>query len=939
MKIKTLEIYGYGKWVNQKFELGDQLQLFYGKNEAGKSTLQSFIRSMLFGFPSRRRRVNQQNRYEPKQHETYGGRMLLTETDFGDIWVERTSKALRVTRTDGEELPAKTLDEVLGGLDEKLFDNFYAFSLQNLQELANIGADQLNDYFMSIGTVGSDQFLKIAKQYQKETDDLYRPNGQSRPLNVLLAEYEELAQQVEVLHLQMGAYDELTRRRQEEEEAIARLNQEIKDLEKEIRAQDKLVGLYDIYLKDRAAKRELEQLVFTPLSEQTVREISDALKLNQASEIQIVQLEERIRNLKGELGSLTKLNWARNHAEDRQKWLVETAKAKETQTVIEQLTARIQEQGELMTQLAHQGQFFPEKVEQGPAYDAKLEEGLALQADKLDLLKQEEALKAERKVYLEQRKEQQNYTAIVRQQVVHLEHQRMNEEAQLMQATSLNQYFPGILAFAGGLFLAFYQNMTKGANLLFWLGVLILVVGVLSIAYIFQSNRRRYQAFYNSPVLNKIQDLREKEIQYLEQSKVLGTQINQREEAIEAIEAELKNLASKQSRWLAAMGFYPTADPELILKANPVKQYFAAENQKKDLEAQKDKLTQQLTEWRSLLQPLFERFPLVDDTVRQQIRHVEDVEVSLVRTMERGQVIDDRLDEAAQQMKAQEDAIAERQAMIGQVFKDTHAQDELDFFQKVETNQLIEELTAKRALYAEQMEGYEEALTQVQNKQSLLENFHRLEHQLETLKERLVPHHRERADLEVEIHHLEQDGTYQEKVQALANKETQVRDMVALWGRKRIAMELIYATLRHGLDNPLPEMNRLADELFETLSYGRYTQIKLQKDGIKVRQFSDIYFEPHELSQGTLEQLYVALRIAFIENVRTMVKMPILIDDAFVNFDEYRKASMYQVLGQISERIQVLFFTFDQQAVHFFDGARAVNLDAIQVTQAEEEPA
>ena len=174
MKIKTLEIYGYGKWVNQKFELGDQLQLFYGKNEAGKSTLQSFIRSMLFGFPSRRRRVNQQNRYEPKQHETYGGRMLLTETDFGDIWVERTSKTLRVTRTDGEELPAKTLDEVLGGLDEKLFDNFYAFSLQNLQELANIGADQLNDYFMSIGTVGSDQFLKIAKQYQTSTGQMAR---------------------------------------------------------------------------------------------------------------------------------------------------------------------------------------------------------------------------------------------------------------------------------------------------------------------------------------------------------------------------------------------------------------------------------------------------------------------------------------------------------------------------------------------------------------------------------------------------------------------------------------------------------------------------------------------------------------------------------------------------------------------------------------------
>ena len=31
MKIKRLEIYGYGKWVNQTFDINDHLQLFYGK--------------------------------------------------------------------------------------------------------------------------------------------------------------------------------------------------------------------------------------------------------------------------------------------------------------------------------------------------------------------------------------------------------------------------------------------------------------------------------------------------------------------------------------------------------------------------------------------------------------------------------------------------------------------------------------------------------------------------------------------------------------------------------------------------------------------------------------------------------------------------------------------------------------------------------------------
>ena len=124
MKIKTLDIYGYGKWVNQKFEIEDGLQLFYGQNEAGKSTLQSFIRSILFGFQTKRRRINQLNRYEPRHGEVYGGRLLLTETAFGNVWVERTSKIFTVTTENGERLADDTLEKILGGLDETLFDNF-----------------------------------------------------------------------------------------------------------------------------------------------------------------------------------------------------------------------------------------------------------------------------------------------------------------------------------------------------------------------------------------------------------------------------------------------------------------------------------------------------------------------------------------------------------------------------------------------------------------------------------------------------------------------------------------------------------------------------------------------------------------------------------------------------------------------------------------------
>lgn len=932
MKIKTLDIYGYGKWVNQKFEIEDGLQLFYGQNEAGKSTLQSFIRSILFGFPTKRRRVNQLNRYEPRHGEVYGGRLLLTETAFGNVWVERTSKIFTVTTENGERLADDTLEKILGGLDETLFDNFYAFNLQNLQELASIDSEKISDYFLSIGTLGSDKFLAIAKQYEKETDAMYRKQAQNRPLNQLLLEYEAMAENVHHMELNMSRYDSLVEQQSQQEQIINQLNQEINHLDKELREKDKLLGRYDIYLKDRSAKRELEQLVFTPIPEKSVEMLDNSIKAIKDSQTLIIQHEERLRNLSGELGSLTRLNWANNHEDERRIWVAETQKTKEIQAKYERTIERIQEQNEAMLQLARRGQFYPEKVFQNLEYDEKVEEGLGIQSQLDDLLKQHDAIKAERKVYIDQRKEQQNYSAIVRQQVAKLENQRLNEEAQLTQSTSLNHYFLGLIFLIVGIVVVtinFFSSET-GPSLYGWLGLAIALLGLLSVVYIFIEHRKHHKAFKNSPIIEKITDLRQKEQQYSEQSKVLGIEINERESAIEAIASELENVSSQQKRWLIAIGFYPTADPEIILKTNPVKHYFEAKAQRTQYEDEKDKLNEKIVEWRAKIQPLLERFPLVEEGTRPLIRHVEEVEVALTRSQERGNAIQERMENSKQIIESNRLQIEENEAAIRQLFDTTDSENELVFRQKVETNQLIEELSAKRNLYQEQMVGFEEALGAISTKQALSEEVQSLEHQLMLTKERLTPHHNERASLIVEINHLEQDGSYQELLQLLENKKEEVKAMVFEWGRMRIAMELIYKTLRQGMESPVPEMNELANDIFSTLTYGRYTQIKLNKNGLKVKQFSDILFEPHELSQGTLEQLYVALRLSFVKNALQMINMPILIDDAFVNFDEIRKTSMYQVLEKFAEDHQILFFTFDLQAKESFGEAQRIDLDEIE---------
>ena len=67
------------------------------------------------------------------------------------------------------------------------------------------------------------------------------------------------------------------------------------------------------------------------------------------------------------------------------------------------------------------------------------------------------------------------------------------------------------------------------------------------------------------------------------------------------------------------------------------------------------------------------------------------------------------------------------------------------------------------------------------------------------------------------------------------------------------------------------------------------------------------------MSTGTADQLYLALRIASVADyLRRAPPLPFIADDLFINFDDERAAAGFQVLGQLAEKTQVLFFTHHQ---------------------------
>jgi Uncharacterized conserved protein len=78
MKILSVNIYGYGKIIKQEFNTNQDFIQIFGENEAGKSTMMSFIHSVLFGFPTKK---EQEPRREPRMHNLYGGRLTVKFKD------------------------------------------------------------------------------------------------------------------------------------------------------------------------------------------------------------------------------------------------------------------------------------------------------------------------------------------------------------------------------------------------------------------------------------------------------------------------------------------------------------------------------------------------------------------------------------------------------------------------------------------------------------------------------------------------------------------------------------------------------------------------------------------------------------------------------------------------------------------------------------------
>jgi uncharacterized protein YhaN len=198
-----------------------------------------------------------------------------------------------------------------------------------------------------------------------------------------------------------------------------------------------------------------------------------------------------------------------------------------------------------------------------------------------------------------------------------------------------------------------------------------------------------------------------------------------------------------------------------------------------------------------------------------------------------------------------------------------------------------------------------------------------LEAALQSLREESEELAREAGMLTKEIETLEAED---ETDRLLAEKEALLArfgDGLKEWIVFKLASDLLEQTIRMYESEKQPKLLARSSEIFSAVTGDSFRKILFPLDGdrVKVERADGTRIEEELLSRGTLEQLYLSMRLAHLDVYhREKFNIPMMMDDVLVNFDPQRATRTADALTKFAEEtgLQILFFTCHPHTADLF---------------------
>ena len=144
----------------------------------------------------------------------------------------------------------------------------------------------------------------------------------------------------------------------------------------------------------------------------------------------------------------------------------------------------------------------------------------------------------------------------------------------------------------------------------------------------------------------------------------------------------------------------------------------------------------------------------------------------------------------------------------------------------------------------------------------------------------------------------------------------QIRSDAETYVRFKLASCILHSSIERYRERTRGPVLAIASELFRELTLGSFDGLRVDEDDnyrpvlVGIRPGSRDGVTVNGMSEGTCDQLYLALRLATLQlETAPRCELPLIIDDILIQFDDARAAAALRILARLGQQRQVIFFT------------------------------
>lgn len=963
MRINNLYIYGFGKWQNKMIDFNQQsLITIVGNNETGKSTLRAFILFILFGLSPQQRQ-----HYLPKHGGQLGGKLGVIADDGETYTIERfhdrnNGEAICYDQA-GQKLSSDWLTDQLNGVGRSLYNKIFNFDVFSLQVEGGLSKEQLGQVLLSVGMTGSDRIYQAEKQLNIFLQSKFKPKGTNPELNQLLKQLIEKERQLKQLEDSIQAYEEHQQLRMAYQNQIDGKQKELEQVNEQFvlyKEQQRIYRSIETYHLVAEQLGEFPNVLsFPEQGEERYQQLKEQLQPlkadQQVVQQQLADLQEDLSQLEAELLPstdremiLTSLEQATvYHQHSNENHHLERQIDEKNQAIDERITqlklnvteADIVElpinytTSEIWQQLADQKIRLTDQIPNLDQSLDKLKKNEQQLETKLDCLKERTLSKLEK----------ESFEKELEQIEKSFDQQLGVKSDPFTQIQKRNRYISMIsIAVMIISLILMMTNEQARFNWAFFLTLLIVGSFVLVKQIKFRRkmivvvDQQADQQLGQS--INRKDELTRKLAQH-EQHRdsvlIIGQELKQNKTEQLKLAEQLAVLKMEQQRMEQSLIEQQDSFPFL---AHISVKYWSDLAKRLieiiDLIEQRNQLRVEQVgelEWMTsfeeeILNKFKDFFEQNQLTFQQWLKQLQDISIQQENILDQKEKVQKRMNEQESNLNQIKAKMVPNQEEMKQLLVLAGVDTEEQFIKQARQYEQWRALKEKRDELIRQINLHlpDHLVTDILSGQYL--SISELEAKIKADQEKITAINQELKKL------------YQKKAeqQAILKQQEQSKKTLNLkhdyyfakekfneeakkWLTYQLALKQIGKTKEIFQTSYLPVVLDKTAQFLAKMTSNRYVKVEFDQEQQQLYLLT-ADGEPYqvgELSQGTLDQLFTAIRLAISSWLAQHISLPFLIDDGFVHFDSNRQKQAYEILNELKNLHQIIYFTktnagFDQ---------------------------